>query len=243
LRLSWAARSAIYGALLGLGAPSGLLALRGVAARTVSREWLLAEIAGDALTYAYVTCATVVAFALFGLSLGRQAERLHALSSSDALTGLGNRRAFQARLEQEFSRARRYRSALSVLVVDLDRLKELNDRYGHRAGDQALVRVAGAIRQGSRATDFAARWGGDEFVLLAPNTGPDEALRLAQRVRDLTSAAGPVPEPITVSIGLATAAAGELLPSAEQLLREADAALYTAKLGGRDRVATYTPRM
>jgi diguanylate cyclase len=242
LRLAPSIRSALGGALLGLGAPCGLLLLRALAERPASPDWILAEVLGDRLTYAYVTFATIAAFASFGLSLGRQAERLHTLSSSDALTGLGNRRALQARLAEEFARARRYRSALSVLVVDLDRLKELNDRYGHRVGDLALVRVAGAIRQGSRATDFAARWGGDEFVLLAPNTTPDEALRLAQRVRLLTSESEPVPEPITVSIGVATIAAGQTLPAAEELLRKADAALYDAKLGGRDRVATYVPR-
>jgi diguanylate cyclase (GGDEF)-like protein len=243
VRLDASIRTAFWGALFGLGAPLGLLLLRAAASRPASLEWIFGEIGGDRLTYAYVTFATIAAFALFGLALGRQAERLHVLSTSDALTALGNRRAFQARLAEEFSRAARYRSALSVLVVDLDRLKEMNDRHGHRAGDAALVRVASAIRQGSRTTDFAARWGGDEFVLLAPSTGPDEARSLAERVRILASEGDPSPLPITVSIGVATLAAGQRLASSEELLRQADAALYEAKLGGRDRITAYTPRM
>jgi diguanylate cyclase (GGDEF)-like protein len=180
--------------------------------------------------------STLAVFALFGLLLGRQADRLYELSSEDPLTGLGNRRRFQARLEEEFARAQRYGAPLSVLVADLDGLKELNDRCGHRIGDEALTRVASAIRTGSRAADFAARWGGDEFALLAPSTGSEDAVRLAERVRSLASEHDSGRERISVSIGVATFDPKSGTDSAEGLMRQADAALYAAKAAGRDRV-------
>lgn len=224
---------ALLGAVLALGGPCGLLALRLLERGEVGLEASLAELRADPTTFLYVTVSTMIAFALFGAARGRDTDRLYEVSSRDPLTRLKNRRAFEERLHEEMTRAARYRVPVSILLVDLDGLKDLNDQSGHRAGDDALVRVASAIRGGSRQTDFAARWGGDEFALLAPNTGREEARQLGERVRELAaeSEAG-----ITVSIGVATFDQDDPLAEPEALLRAADAALYEAKHAGRNRV-------
>ncbi|HEY6546439.1 MAG TPA: GGDEF domain-containing protein, partial [Vicinamibacteria bacterium] len=196
--VSRAGRHGLLGAGLALGAPLGLLVLRVLERGGPQHQGAWSEILANPWTYAYVTLSTLVAFGAFGYLLGRQADRLYELSHSDPLTGLRNRRAFEARLGEELQRALRYRSQLSVLLLDVDGLKRHNDRLGHRAGDEALVRVADAIRNGSRQTDVAARWGGDEFAILAPSTGREEALQLAERVRELAAS----PEAgLSVSVG------------------------------------------
>ncbi len=232
-----AIRHGFLGAALALGAPLGLVVLRAVRAGEASPRWLSNEIASDVWTYGYVTASTVVVFSLFGLALGRRASQLYDLSSSDALTRLRNRRALQERLEEEFARSVRYGSPLSLLLLDLDGLKALNDRHGHRRGDDALVRVATAIHTSSRGTDVGARWGGDEFAILAPNTGREEALRLAERIRTLAAAGGaPSSGTVTVSVGVATLDAARRTAASNDLVRAADAALYEAKRNGRNRV-------
>jgi diguanylate cyclase (GGDEF)-like protein len=228
------------GAGLSFGAPLGLCLLRSVRAGMLSGAWLEGEIRADGATYAYVLVSTLVAFSTFGFILGRQADRLAHLSRTDVLTGLRNRRYFQERLEEEFARASRYGHPLSLLLIDVDRLKQVNDRHGHKSGDLALGRAAAAIRTGSRAGDIGARWGGDEFALLAPNTGRPEALSVAERVRSLASSpAGPAGEDVvTVSVGVATFdPQASAVRSPEALVGVADAALYEAKRAGRDRVA------
>ena len=230
---------AVAGGLLAAGAPLGLLLVRWARAGSPGPSWLGAEVRGDMATYVYVSASTVLAFALFGFALGRQVGRLQALSVTDPLTGLPNRRAFFERLGVEFARAARYGDPLSVLLIDVDRLKDLNDTAGHSAGDAALLRVAAAVRSGLRAADMGGRLGGDEFVLIAPSTPPDAAARLAERVRGLVtegSALGP-PSAMTVSIGIATFSPARLVPGPDALLRVADQALYAAKAGGRNRVA------
>ena len=225
-------------ALLATGAPLGLLVLRALRAPEVTTAWLLADVRGDLPTYLYVTVSTLAVFSAFGYALGWRADRLLALTRTDPLTGLANLRAFRERLEQEFAQAQRHGHALTLLSLDVDELKAINDSKGHRAGDEALRAVASAIRDGSRVTDLAARIGGDEFAVLAPQTTDEEAFPLAQRIRTLVMQRAP-PEPhaaLTVSVGLATwssAAPG----SPEDLLAAADAALYRAKREGRNRVA------
>jgi diguanylate cyclase (GGDEF)-like protein len=230
---------AVAGGLLAAGAPLGLLLVRWARAGSPGPSWIGAELSGDVATYVYVSVSTVLAFALFGFVLGRQVGRLQALSKTDPLTGLPNRRAFFERLAVEFARAARYNEPLSLLLIDVDHLKDLNDTGGHSAGDAALRRVAAAVRNGLRAADLGARLGGDEFVLIAPSTPPDAAAHLAERVRGLVTeggAAGP-PSATTVSIGIATFGTARLVPGPEALLRVADHALYVAKAGGRNRVA------
>jgi diguanylate cyclase (GGDEF)-like protein len=227
---------AALGGLLALGAPLGLLALRAAGARDFSARWLLPEVVGNAAIYLYVGLSTVLAFSLFGGALGRQVDRLQELARTDALTGLLNRRAIQDRFEEEFARAARHRLPLSVLMVDVDRLTELNDREGHRRGDVALQETAAALRRGSRIEDVCARWGGDEFVVLAPGAGRDEALHLAERIR--VTAASDRPERRTVSIGVATLDPGQPCDGPHALLSQSDAALYEAKALGRNRVVS-----
>jgi diguanylate cyclase (GGDEF)-like protein len=224
---------ALVAAALSLGAPAGLLLVRAAAAGLPSLAWARAELAANAAVFLYVTVSTLVVFLLFGYVVGRQADRLLDLSESDALTGLRNARVLEERLRDETARARRYRHPLSLLFIDVDGLKLINDRGGHGAGDAALGRVAAALRDAARSTDVAARWGGDEFALLAPETPLDAAAALGERIRTL--ARRPGPDPMTVSVGVATTVGG---PGANpQRLRDAaDAALYAAKGQGRDRV-------
>ena len=193
------------------------------------------EVADDLATYVYVTLSTFVVFSLFGYALGRQADTLLQLSCTDALTGLRNPRAFEERLEDETARAARYGEPLSLLVVDVDGLKGINDRNGHRAGDLALQAVARALRTGARQTDLAARLGGDEFALVAPSTSRTAAAALGERIRSLV--AGDGSSSLTVSLGVVTAEPGHAAGAAA--LREtADAALYEAKRLGRNRVVS-----
>jgi diguanylate cyclase (GGDEF)-like protein len=218
--------------ILALGAPAGLLAVR-LARHAPSAAALREEVRRDRSTYAYVTLSTMVVFALFGHVLGRQADALVRLSRTDSLTGLGNPLAFEEHLAQETARAVRYGQPLSLLAVDLDGLKKINDAQGHRGGDLALQAVGRALRQGARASDLAARIGGDEFALLAPSTPSEAATALAERVRALVAAEGL--DGLSVSVGVATtdgdaAAAG--------LRAAADSALYESKRRGRDRVVT-----
>jgi diguanylate cyclase (GGDEF)-like protein len=186
--------------------------------------------------------STTVAFTLFGYILGRQAERLVELSETDPLTGLFNARGLCDRLDAEVARSRRYREPLALLCVDLDGLKSINDRYGHRAGDEAICSVADVIRSELRESDVGARWGGDEFSVLAPSTARVAALALAERIRAM------IPRrsarwPLSVSVGVATLdpnTDGEGVDSAT-LMRTADSAMYDAKQSGRDRVVVAPP--
>ena len=173
------------------------------------------------------------------LKLTAQKEHYRALAQTDGLTGLPNFRSFHARLEEEVARAHRYGSGLSCAMVDLDGLKQINDKLGHAAGNRAILAMADAVREELRDTDFAARYGGDEFVVLLPQTNETQAALFAERLRRrLITVSADAGLPVRGSIGVA-AVSPEGLESpeaAEDLLRRADEALYKAKRGGRDRV-------
>nr|WP_281502847.1 GGDEF domain-containing protein [Ancylobacter crimeensis] len=196
---------------------------------------------------------------LLRISLRRQglAEReLKRLATTDPLTGLANRRRFDEALEMEWLRARADRAPLTVMMVDADHFKQLNDHYGHAAGDAMLRTMAGLIlragheaQQGAQRAGrpdarerhiLAARIGGDEFAVIAPrcNRVEGEALAWAIRehIREITAAQGEGAPPCSVSVGVATDMGGESA-SAAALLAAADAAVYAAKAAGRDRVA------
>ena len=232
-------RYALTAGVLSSGAPAGLLGIRLAKSmdNPVSLRHLKREIAADPAAYVYVSGATAMIFALFGYILGRQADQLAELSETDSLTGLFNARGFSSRFNSEIKRARRYRQPLSLLFLDLDGLKTVNDRYGHRAGSEALRGVAKVISEESRQTDVASRWGGDEFTILAPMTGSTAALSLAERIRCRIEedTAG---YPVTASIGVATHQPNDLaMPlDAALLMRAADTAMYNAKKRGRNRV-------
>jgi diguanylate cyclase (GGDEF)-like protein len=226
---------AVVGAGLAGGAPLGLLLVRVAGSARSDLASLRRELAADPTTYAYVTLSTLLVFALFGYVLGRQADALVVLSRTDTLTGLKNPLAFEERLEEETERARRYGEPLSLLMVDVDGLKAINDRRGHPAGDQSLQAVARALRDGGRRADLPARVGGDEFAVIAPSTSRPAAAALGDRIRSLVMAQGI--EDLTVSVGVATLEPGR--PLGSSYLREiADTALYEAKRQGRNRVVT-----
>jgi len=225
-------RYAATGIVLALGAPLGLLGLRLAAAPEASATALRFELERDSAAFLYVTASTMVVFFAFGYVLGRQADVLADLSRTDPLTGLRNQRAFEDRLAEEVARAGRYGGPLSLLLVDVDGLKAVNDRSGHHAGNLALRAVADAMRKDGRQTDMAARIGGDEFAVLAPNTIAAEAIALGDRLRRLVAEQDAVP--VTISVGVATLVAAR--PDAEGLLDAADAALYEAKHRGRNQV-------
>ncbi len=153
------------------------------------------------------------------------------LSRCDEVTGLYNQRHLMERLDEEFRRARRYTTTLSLLIADVDGFKVFNDSRGHPAGDELLRQIGEAIRRTIRASDVAARYGGDEFVILLPQTTEEQAARLAERLRAAIAA---LPENMSVSIGVASLATGISEPL--ELVAEADHAMYRAKALGRNRV-------
>jgi diguanylate cyclase (GGDEF)-like protein len=227
----------VMGAVLAAGAPLGLALLRSAAVREFSVAVVAREVKRDLPTFLYVTLSTLAVFSAFGYVLGRQADALVDLSRTDPLTGLRNQRAFEERLVEEVARAQRYHTPLSLIIADVDGLKAINDRGGHHAGDVALRAVGEALRQDARQTDLAARVGGDEFALIAPNTVAPEAFALGERIRCLV--AGPGAAGITISVGVATSDFDR--PDAAALLQAADAALYEAKRRGRNQVAAASP--
>jgi diguanylate cyclase (GGDEF)-like protein len=161
---------------------------------------------------------------------------LEQLATTDPLTGLLNRRSFQAACLREFERFRRQGSPLSLMLLDIDHFKSINDRFGHDVGDQALTALASTCLAKLRRTDVMARLGGEEFVILTPGSKPDDAMLLAERLRvsvaQMTTGRDQIS--FTVSIGLAEAHARD--PSIEDVLVRADQALYQAKNEGRNRV-------
>ena len=234
---------ALAGGVLGLGAPAGLLCIR-LARRGLSVRSAMQEVQNDRETYIYTATSTTVAFALFGSVLGYFADRLAQLATTDSLTGLFNRRVFLERLRHEIGRVDRYQQPLSLLMIDLDGLKRLNDHYGHETGDAALRSVAVAIRDVLREVDFAARLGGDEFGILAPATSEESAFALAERLRARVTLNGEGSRrPITISIGMASMSPlGGVRPSAGAVMATADEALYQAKREGGDRVVPNSQR-
>jgi diguanylate cyclase len=184
--------------------------------------------------------------AIVGFAIARREDTLRSLGSLDQLTGLHNRRYFEECLEREVRNAQRHGETLALLVIDLDHLKAINDQLGHHAGDAAICVVAEALRKTCRAADLPARWGGDEFVVLAPHTNAEQAETLVQRI----AAAVPVvstlnngtwrikghanaPE-ITASVGYAIASPDQpssLWPAS--LFAAADRAMYRKKTGAR----------
>ncbi|HET9317968.1 MAG TPA: GGDEF domain-containing protein [Vicinamibacteria bacterium] len=177
--------------------------------------------------------------AVISTAVVRRAEKLYVLSTTDRLTGLDNRGVFESRLAEEMVRAARYQHPFSVALVDIDSFKRLNDTKGHAEGDRRLCVVAQLLRRRLRGSDVAARYGGDEFALLLPETGHDEAMALLEELRAAVAShvdpeASPPEEPLTCSAGLA--AWPDDAYSAKDLLAAADSRLYEAKRGGRDRV-------
>jgi diguanylate cyclase (GGDEF)-like protein len=238
MRYSGTRRSLWYaaaGAILSVGAPTGLLIMR----ELYAPRPLATELSSEPLTYLYVLISTTIVLAFLGFLLGRQADRLARLSETDALTGLANRRALRRHLEEEFRRSKRYRTPVSLLLIDIDGLKQVNDTDGHAAGDRLIRVIAATIADGLRESDFGARWGGDEFAILEPNTSARAAHASAERLvaRVATQRDAHLRRQPTVSIGVATYdPTADTHGDLEAVVRAADDALYRAKAGGRNRV-------
>lgn len=186
-----------------------------------------------------VAVACAVLFMLIITRLGGLVIQHRQLAITDGLTGLYTRRFFETQLPLELARARRSRNRLTVLIVDVDRFKSINDRYGHPAGDRVLVEVVARLREVTRSGDVLARYGGEEFALLAPGIGPGELHAIAERLRETTRStpvriSDEVSVPVTVSVGAAVFPLHGATPL--ELVAVADRALYTAKQTGRDRV-------
>ncbi|WAR43099.1 GGDEF domain-containing response regulator [Methylomonas rapida] len=163
-------------------------------------------------------------------------RRLELMAHTDILTNLPNRRYALNRLAQEFEAGRRYNRPLSLLMLDLDHFKSINDTFGHDAGDQVLAHIAGLIKHAVRSNDIACRLGGEEFLVIATNTDGETALLLAERIRATIEKKQPatlkLTRPITISIGVA--GSSPVLNSHKELMRLADKALYAVKQGARN---------
>jgi diguanylate cyclase (GGDEF)-like protein len=183
--------------------------------------------------------AVVGAIALSGLrsserELGEALTRERERAERDGLTALLNARAFTERLELELERTRRYGGGLSLLYLDLDNFKHVNDTYGHLAGDEVLRRVANAIATTVRQVDLAARLGGDEFVVLMPSTTAVVAGSAADRVHEAVTVALSQTDGVSASTGLVSC--GTLPKTAQTLITRADQAMYDAKRQGKSRI-------
>ena len=174
--------------------------------------------------------------------LRRRNGELERLACTDHLTGVRNRRFTAGELERLVARGRRHGHAVSVALLDVDHFKAINDRHGHDAGDAVLVGVAARVAGRLRSDDVVGRWGGEEFLVLLPETGPGGAARVAEDVRAVIAAepfaAGGGAVPVTASVGWATWDGDE---TGEALLRRADAGLYSAKAAGRNAVRPAAP--
>jgi len=171
-------------------------------------------------------------------------EQALKLAFTDGLTGLYNRRYLMEQIEREFTRAERNKNTLSLMMIDLDSLKSINDSYGHHEGDAVLRGLGGIIKENTRASDVAARWGGDEFMLLTPETGSKDARKIGDRIRSQVERYRPgldgEQERISISIGIASYPGHA--SSVTQLLQRVDEAMYGAKRGGRNQICVFSRR-
>ena len=221
------------GAILALGTPVGLLLTSALAAgREPTPSWAQGEIGRFPVTYIYVTLSSVAALAVLGYRFGRSFDRLLIRSNTDPLTGLLNRRRFGECVSEEMKRSRRYDHASSLLCVDIDRLKVINDSFGHRAGDRALIGLSRILSKNVRAIDAVARVGGDEFAVLLPQTSASQTWALSQRIlADVARYRDRATGPLAVSIGISELSTAADVES-DGMLAAADAALYGAKAAG-----------
>lgn len=173
-------------------------------------------------------------------------QNLEYQTQIDPLTGLFNRRAFERKIAEEFERAKRYNHPVSILLLDIDNFKTINDTYGHHGGDTALVKISETLREKTRRSDFPARYGGEEFVLILPETDQESALQVAgkvhEEIRSQTFGTSIRPFTLTVSVGLSSTSTKHY-SDWRQMLEDADGAMYVAKDRGKDRVEVCLPRV
>ncbi len=197
------------------------------------------------LGHLFFSISGIVGILLFWFILHRAYVKIHRQAVVDSLTGIANRRSFSERILEEFNRSRRKKEPLSVLMCDIDNFKGYNDNYGHTAGDKCLSQVAQTIKSSMRRpSDFCARYGGEEFVLILPETDISGARKVAEKVLDNIRKLQIAHEDssplsiITMSIGTSTAYQ-KSINSHEELVKQADTALYLAKKKGKNRVESH----
>lgn len=220
----------------------------------VAAVWLLSlaisqlviSLIGEGNRVIAAACASACALGItsvFGymfLSLVRHLDQAHRNmlrhATQDALTGTYNRRYFLEIVEREWSRAKRYEMSCALLLMDVDHFKQVNDRFGHLCGDQLLRRIADAAAETLRQPDVLARFGGEEFIIFLPHTDPLGALDVAERIRERVEALdfGWNGTPVPVSASLGVAALHDNHVTLDQLISDADEALYSAKSAGRN---------
>lgn len=233
----------VIGALFGAGAPLGLFLCRCIASPR-ARERPRDEVRRNGFFYLYDLLATSLVFAIAGFFAGRRVDRLlrgkafyHELAEHDSLTGLHNGRAFADRYRRAREHAVVAREPLSLILIDVDQLKAINDAFGHPVGSEVLVQVADALTRSKRAADVAARWGGDEFAILLEGADAPAAMRVAESViahlrnsplrlegTDLT---------VSVTIGICTSPQPTM---SSDLFAAADRALFVGKARCRNTI-------
>ena len=245
-------RGLILGFFLGFGAPIGSLVLHGLFGKNFSLGWLEAEINRYPIFYGYMTFATPVVFALFGYFMGLLSDRfslqkralqalnavLESQSIMDDMTGLYNHRHLIDVVSNEIERAKRYHRTLAVIMLDLDNFKMVNDRYGHLVGDQVLWEAANILRNSVRKIDIVGRYGGDEFLIVLPESTLESARSVAGRIQlGIREHSFHQPEHalvLTMSAGIASPLELEGLTTTA-LIESADQALLKAKSLGKDK--------
>jgi diguanylate cyclase (GGDEF)-like protein len=186
---------------------------------------------------------TFLVILLVGITVNVFHNRLEELAVKDDLTGLFNRHKFEELFNRENDLAKRFGYVLSLLFLDIDDFKSINDKFGHQAGDRYLQKVAGVLQENIREIDVVARWGGEEFLILLHRPIDAQALQVAERLRaavaniHLTTGKDTINR--TISIGLATSSGGNL--TMQELINQADQAMFQAKQTGKNRVITFTP--
>jgi diguanylate cyclase (GGDEF)-like protein len=225
--------------------PFGALALG--SATLLAAEWGRPFVADFSIVLTAIALAALIAVRQYvtqrqmirlQLELGAAHDELSDLADHDSLTGLSNRRRIDEDLSREMERAKRYGHRLSVLFLDIDRFKSINDEYGHAVGDAALSEFASLLRDCLRPADLPSRWGGEEFVVILPETGSEEERRTAERIRATAAAhdfSFDETTGLTCSIGVSTFPDGAA--EIDSLLKLSDGALLKAKQDGRNRVA------
>jgi len=178
------------------------------------------------------------------MDLQRMNEALQHMAITDSLTGLHNRRYFESVAGNDLALSIRHGDTNSILLIDVDHFKRINDTWGHRVGDDVLIDIAGVLNRLQRQTDLICRMGGEEFILLCRRTGDEEALRVAEKIRTaiashVFTAMGQERIPVTVSIGVVTFPGNETPMSVDEYIHNADLALYQSKSDGRNRVTSY----
>ena len=166
-------------------------------------------------------------------------QHLEYQTQVDSLTGLFNRRAFEKKIQEEFDRSLRYHNPFSLLILDIDNFKTINDTYGHHGGDAVLVKISETFRNKTRKSDFPSRYGGEEFVLILPETDLDNAVQVAGKIHEAirtdTFGTNNQPFKLTVSIGVSSTSS-QFYSDWREMLTDADRALYVAKRSGKDRI-------